>query len=454
LSGRRPGSRRILLLSESRPRATSAGTGRRAWQLARGLQAEGHLVTVLSPVGSDGERPATGFDPLAPSAALLAEQPELVIILGWSLASRLRECPYPLVIDLSRPELLTPPGDERSDQQLSERKIAALSRADLVTIAGSALARYLYPWLLLAGFDLRQPVSAIVPALRPLDAGWTIEQADPLASALATTAGPSPPAGAANPPPTDTATTPTDWSSLLAPLATFCRQPFKRQPRPLDLKAAERRQRLAEAPNPTALIDQIERYVDQSRLAESGRQAAARDRLTPARQAVDRSKELLKRTLGVNRRLRLAEHQAVLAGDFVGGTLHGQSFVRGEGRLDQIDLLLATFGRLNDSRLRFHLCRLQHGRFGPDLVALDLSAVNVLDNRFTTIVFPALPPEPGAELVFWLEAPEATPLTSLAVWMRPTLASPARQRYFNRQPVPGQLLFRLPDQAAGGRSER
>jgi hypothetical protein len=85
--------------------------------------------------------------------------------------------------------------------------------------------------------------------------------------------------------------------------------------------------------------------------------------------------------------------------------------------------------------------------FGPDLVTMELSAAHLLDNRFHAFVFPALAPDPGGDLAFWLELPDATPTTTVAVWRVDSGEAACVQRYHDGRPVPGQLLCRVYEQA-------
>lgn len=406
-------TRRILILADRVLPGEQANTGRhrRHQRLVRGLLGAGHTVIRLT-AGKGEPPPARGGDrqgglpgirvnaddPAELAAALAQWQPEIIIAQGWPVTDQLDPGDRPLVIDLDQPLLEEVPLDPARVSQ----KLRCLGRADLVTCSDERLSHYFYSWLILAGFDLREPVLLLLP----------------LASRGSPRVG-------------------------IAPLDVFCRQPVRRQPRPLFLTPPPPGSEADPATAaPGLLVDQLEEVVRRAQGLAAGREAAARQRLASGR-SLGLVRELAKRALGVNRRLVLTEHNARLAGDFVAGARHGQSFVRGEGCLDQIDILFATMGRPNTGRLRFHLAPVVGGQPGEDLVTLEIVTAQLLDNRYFAVVLPALPPAPGTELIFWLESPGATLRNSAAIWMTDTIAPPARQRFYNGRPVSGQLLFRL-----------
>lgn len=589
----RPAARRVLVLSAGRwpwPGLPADRAGQRAWGLASGLAAAGHEVTLLAPAPSisalalpDEQRAALlpwTYAPARPGDAIARWQPDIVVLLDWRLAAALEPDGLPLVIDLAKP-LLPEVADQDHDgyARAAASAFAALSRADLVTCAGEELRLSLYPWLLLAGFDLREPVVAVVPAALPpdlpphdpagevtfvCDGALLDDQAEALSALVArlTARGqsrlhcfgslpPAPPPGAAasrqrlaaservaihGPLPHDRllaeyrrahvaidvaprrpqdelgidarlaeylwcglpvicsaaaeparlirayaagwTVDPADpaaiaalvdtvladpaeierrsrnarrlarerltWDRTLATLDAFCQQPRKRRPRPARLAVPPATGAGAAAPNdPSRLLDQIEALAQQAQTAALLLDQQARRRLTPPARLIDGAKALVKRTIGLDQRLALAEYGATLAGDFAGGVTHGQSFVRGEGFLFRIDVVFATFGRLNPSRLRFHLCALTPAGFGPDLVNLETPAACLPDNRFWAFIFPPLPPAPGQLLAFWLDSPDATATTTPGVWQTASGPAAARQRYRDGRPAPGCLLFRL-----------
>src|SRR6476469_5502074 len=112
---------KVLVLANSvipLPGLPTNGGGLRAWSLARGLEAAGHVVTLLFPRQSLDEQ----LTPIAPEAyaaalpmtyewtavdaAIARIAPDVVVASSWILAGQIHDCPVPLVVDLAGPLLL------------------------------------------------------------------------------------------------------------------------------------------------------------------------------------------------------------------------------------------------------------------------------------------------------------------------------------------------------------
>ena len=605
LRGRDAGARRVLVFASDvlpYPGLPTSGAGLRTWGLAHGLASAGHDVTLLMPqrvlesLSLADERRAEllplTYDQDHCDAAVARWRPDIVVVQHWWQAMFISPSDIPLVIDLHGPLLLeTLYQNHPQYEQLAAQKIDALSRADFITCAGEEQRKYFYPWLLLAGFDLREDVIAPIPVslspdlpshkaegevsfvyggiylpwqnpivalstlvdrleahgrgrlhffggthpmlklaaaevetierrikasdrvaahglvshdrlieeyrrahvafdvmarnperelafttrtveylwcglpvvynnyaelaryIRDYEAGWTVDPLDRDAIAAVVDAILADPAEVERRSHNARRLVRERlaWDRTIGPLDAFCRHPTKRRPRPLQLKAvAERSDPAALGPELTLLVDQVETLALQAQASAALLDAQAQRPPPPPARILNRAKERAKRRLGLYRRLVLAEHQATLAGDFARGATHGQSFVRGPGALYRIDVLFATFNRLNPSRLRFHLCPLTPAGFGDDLATLEVAAAQLRDNRFHAFVFPRLEPEPGAVLAFWLESPDATPTSTVGVWQVAAAEPAARQRFYRGRPVAGHLLFRVYEAPAIG----
>jgi glycosyltransferase involved in cell wall biosynthesis len=603
-----PATRRVLVLSGDilpYPGLPTSGAGLRAWGIANGLASAGHDVTLLMPGNSlaaldvpserKAELAAWIYAPERCDEAIARWQPEVIVLQHWWLAMHVEASDLPLVIDLHGPLLLeTLYQDLPHYEELAAQKIQALSRADFITCAGDEQRKYFYPWLMLAGFDLREPAIASVPVslspdlpphraegevsfvyggiylpwqnplvalgalverleahaagrlhffggahpvlklaaaeyeaierqlaaservvshglvshdrlldeyrrahvafdvmarnperelafttrtveylwcglpvvyndyaelarpIREYEAGWTVDPLDRAAIAAVVDTILDDPAEVERR--SDNARRLARerlaWDRTIAPLDAFCRQPRKRRPHGRHLASlATRRDAAPASPDVVhgdlgLLIDQVEALAVQAQASASLLDGLAQRRLAPSVRLVDRAKHAAKRAVGIDGKLVLADHGATLAGDFADGVTHGQSFVRGDGAIYRIDVLFATYGRLNPSHIRFHLCEVTPAGFGPDLVTQTISAAQLLDNRFHAFVFPALPPAFGSVFAFWLDSPDARPGASVAVWQASAGPPAARQRYRDGRPVPGSLLFRLFERAA------
>ena len=167
--------KRILVLSGDIlpfPGFPTTGAGLRAWGIGKGLESRGHDVLLAMPQSSV-QKMKTVPEELRPllyqqdniPAFIERHQPEVVVFQHWWLTTYLKEpLPVPLVIDFHGPLLLEILfQDNPAFQQLRHRKITALHKADFFTCAGENQRHYFFPWLMMAGFDLREHVIETIP---------------------------------------------------------------------------------------------------------------------------------------------------------------------------------------------------------------------------------------------------------------------------------------------------
>jgi glycosyltransferase involved in cell wall biosynthesis len=159
------------------PGLPTTGAGLRAWGLIKGLETRGHDVAYLMP--------ETSLKSAAPDVDLSAYQsyvynnlgsedlyrhiqelsPEVMVFQHWSSAVPLaRRSTIPVVIDFHGPLMLeTLYQDSPQYLELRQTKIQTLAKADFFTCAGERQRHYFYPWLIQAGFDLRQDLIQVIP---------------------------------------------------------------------------------------------------------------------------------------------------------------------------------------------------------------------------------------------------------------------------------------------------
>ncbi|MBX7244201.1 MAG: glycosyltransferase family 4 protein [Candidatus Sumerlaeaceae bacterium] len=176
-------TRILVVTTEPLPIAgqPTTGAGLRAYGLAEGLRARG-LDVVLATVAPIGDHPPTTIPPHVRivrrgelAQALNEIQPSSVVLQHWGLARELPELTVPLAIDLAGPHLLERLywGSADTRRDVSE-KLAALRRADFLVCSGEFQRHYFYPFLAMAGYDLRTfdfpvipfsvPTASVIPA--------------------------------------------------------------------------------------------------------------------------------------------------------------------------------------------------------------------------------------------------------------------------------------------------
>ena len=172
--------RRVLVVSGDTlplPGLPTTGAGLRAWGLIKGLEARGHAVSYLMPENS--------LKSAAPDVDLAAYRsvvydnfgsndlyqrvndlaPDVIVFQHWSSAVPFSgRSTIPVVIDFHGPLLLeTLYQDLPHYEGLRQAKIQTLAKADFFTCAGERQCHYFYPWLIQAGFDLRQDLIQVIP---------------------------------------------------------------------------------------------------------------------------------------------------------------------------------------------------------------------------------------------------------------------------------------------------
>ncbi len=162
------------------PGLPTTGAGLRAWGLIKGLEARGHDVTYLMPETSL-KSAAAGVDLSAYRSVVYNNlgtedlyrrigdlSPEVMVLQHWSTAVPFGRSPIPVVIDFHGPLLLeTLYQDLPHYESLRQLKIQTLAKADFFTCAGERQRHYFYPWLIQAGFDLRQNLLQVIPVSLP-----------------------------------------------------------------------------------------------------------------------------------------------------------------------------------------------------------------------------------------------------------------------------------------------
>ena len=167
--------KRILVVSGDIlpfPGFPTTGAGLRAWGLAKGLESRGHHVIAAMPESAaqtmasiPAELSPLLYTPQELPQFIARHAPDVVVLQHWWLANYLDESPdYPVVIDFHGPLLLeTQFQANPALERLRRDKIRALHKADFFTCAGEKQRYYFFPWLMLAGCDLRDELIQAIP---------------------------------------------------------------------------------------------------------------------------------------------------------------------------------------------------------------------------------------------------------------------------------------------------
>jgi len=154
------------------PGCPTTGAGLRAWGLAKGLESCGYEVIAAMPKSATEKMASIPeeFVPLLYTQEDLPRfaarhQPDVIVLQHWLLANYFDEqIEWPVVIDFHGPLLLETQFQANPVlEKLRRDKIRALHKADFFTCAGEKQRYYFFPWLMLAGCDLRDDLIKAIP---------------------------------------------------------------------------------------------------------------------------------------------------------------------------------------------------------------------------------------------------------------------------------------------------
>jgi hypothetical protein len=168
-----------------------------------------------------------------------------------------------------------------------------------------------------------------------------------------------------------------------------------------------------------------------------------RQRRTRAARVVAQGQSLVRPFLpGGRARPVMMEGEARFALDeIVAGHSVGQRFVCDRPNLSGIEVLVATFARLNTGTLALRL------RSNPgattDIAGVDVPAVRLRDGRFFRFRFPPIPDSAGRQFYLVAESPDSAPGDAVTLWARPGRVGQHGGRYEDGVPAVGDLVYRL-----------
>jgi glycosyltransferase involved in cell wall biosynthesis len=168
------------------PGFVTTGAGLRAWGLAEGLKSAGFSVTVAMPenvlasrnVATPAEIQSSCYKRSELGAFIHAQNPDVLVLQHWGLASEIERVECPLAIDLAGAHLLERLywGSANFSKDVHE-KLAALRRADFLVCSGEWQRHYFLPFLGLAGYDVTsREALAVIPFSVPPEEAPRIER--------------------------------------------------------------------------------------------------------------------------------------------------------------------------------------------------------------------------------------------------------------------------------------
>jgi len=189
------------------------------------------------------------------------------------------------------------------------------------------------------------------------------------------------------------------------------------------------------------LIEKRNREMEQlkSVLKEAGEYIFKVRRSLPCR-IYAKFKGLVKRALNHDQGVIVDGWWRKPVGELVRGRTVGQTFVAREANLYRIDVLLATYARLNTRDVIFHLR--DHPSSDQDIATVRVNGLWIRDNEYHSFTFSPLPESKGKSYYFCLESPESVEGDAITIWSYLRSIDQRAVRYENGRPVSAQLIFK------------
>lgn len=127
--------------------------------------------------------------------------------------------------------------------------------------------------------------------------------------------------------------------------------------------------------------------------------------------------------------------------ELIAGHSHGQRFVCECDGLCGIDILIATFARLNTGRLDLYL-RSNPGAEGV-IAEAHVPAVRLADGAFYRFGFEPIRDSAGRLFYMFAESANSVPGDAVTIWARAPRPGKPSGRYEDGMPARGDLVYRL-----------
>ncbi len=124
-----------------------------------------------------------------------------------------------------------------------------------------------------------------------------------------------------------------------------------------------------------------------------------------------------------------------------GGNVIGQSFIAKRNGVNRVELLFSTYHRTNNKDIFFRLY--EHNPQRRLLVEKVINASVIPDNLYYSIKFKPLKNTKNKKLSFEFSSPNSTLDNCVTVWMNDKNIYPPGEYLFQKQPQPGDLVFRV-----------
>ena len=130
----------------------------------------------------------------------------------------------------------------------------------------------------------------------------------------------------------------------------------------------------------------------------------------------------------------------VPVGEIYGEKKIGQTFFCDKDEMDRIDVLLATYARINSGKIIFHL---REKNENNDIRTITIDAKYVKDTKYHQFIFEPIENSKNTSYEFYLTSPDSSPGNAVTIWSTQENSYDGGDATINDRPINGDLNFKV-----------
>ena len=130
----------------------------------------------------------------------------------------------------------------------------------------------------------------------------------------------------------------------------------------------------------------------------------------------------------------------VPVGEIYGEKQIGQTFFCDKDEMDRIDVLLATYARINSGKIIFHL---REKNENNDIRTITIDAKYVKDTKYHQFIFEPIENSKNTSYEFYLTSPNSSPGNAVTIWSTQENSYDGGYATINDNPINGDLNFKV-----------
>jgi hypothetical protein len=127
-------------------------------------------------------------------------------------------------------------------------------------------------------------------------------------------------------------------------------------------------------------------------------------------------------------------------GEIYGEKQIGQTFFCDKDEMDRIDVLLATYARINSGKIIFHL---RENTGNTDIRTITIDAKYVKDTKYHQFIFEPVEDSKNKSYEFYFTSPDSSPGNAITIWSTQENSYDGGDATINHKPIKGDLNFKV-----------